>query len=79
MPHPVLQPSYKTRTCFSHVIINNLSDVIFTLFAISVIDPYVGRYSARYTIDRCEMCVHDVTHAEAMCTEPNTGTLVLFD
>jgi hypothetical protein len=52
------------------------------LFAISVIDPYVGRYSARYTVDRCslrEMCLHNVTHTEAMCTEPNTETWVLFD
>jgi len=78
----ILQSSYKTQTCFAYVIINNLSDVIFTLFAISVIDPYVGRYSARYTTDRCslrEMCLSDVTHKEAMCTEPNTGTQVLFD
>ena len=25
------------------------------------------------------MCLHDVTHTEAMCTEPNTGTQVLFN
>jgi hypothetical protein len=77
----ILQLSYKTSTCFAYVIINNLCYVIFTLFAISVIDPYVGRYSARYNIDRCslrEMCLHNVTHTEAMCIEPNTETQVVW-